>query len=238
MLRAQTEQPSTAPPTPALEAETVAPSKAPPPAGQAPQTATDAEGFMEPQQIKEMLHRLWLVHYRISDLLTEVHPERWQLSDTAHASFRDSLDALRQQMKALDAWRGQFDERPDSVYLGYMTHASIGAILPRLDGVTRIITQRENASLGAQFSQAGNQLFDLQQALQPYLIYLVRNQDQILHAAQTNLATCQNELGFAMRGRSEPAKVMKNVVPDFKGRRVRKQAEEQQAGPQKPATRK
>jgi hypothetical protein len=108
------------------------------------------------------------------------------------------------------------------MYLAYMTHASIDAILPRLDGVARIITQRENSSLGAQFSQAGNQLFDLQQTLQPYLISLLRNQDQILLAAQTNLATCQNELGAAMRGRSEPAKLMKNIVPDFKGRRARK----------------
>jgi len=79
--------------------------------------------------------------------------------------------------------------------------------------------QHENASLGAQFSQAGNQLFDLQQSLQPYLTFLLRNQDQILLATQTNLAACQNELGYAMRTRVEPAKPMKNVNPEFKGKR-------------------
>jgi len=110
------------------------------------------------------------------------------------------------------------------MYLGYMTHASVDAILPRLDGVARIITQRENPSLGAQFSQAGNQLFDLQQALQPYLIYLLRNQDQTLYAAQANLAACEARLGELVLRQSEPAKVLKNIVPDFKGRRARQPA--------------
>jgi hypothetical protein len=205
--------------TPEIQVETVAPSQAPPPSTQ---TAPAGEGFMEAQQVKELLHRLWLVQYRINDLFSEVHPERWKMPEGARASFQDSFGALRAQMEALAAWRGQFDARPESMYLGFMTHASMDAILPRLDGVTRIITQRENASLGAQFSQAGNQLFDLQQGLQPYLVYLLRNQDQVLYAAEANLAGCETRLGAVMRRQSEPAKVLKNVVPDFKGRRVRK----------------
>ena len=208
-----------------VQAEAVAPGQTPPPAG---------EGFVEPQQVKELLHRMWLAEYRINDLFSEVHPERWMMPESARESFRDTFDALRKQMEALEAWRGQLDARPDSMYLGYMTHASIDAILPRLDGVTRIITQRENTSLGAQFSQAGNQLFDLQQALQPYLVHMLRNQDQNLYAVQTNLAGCEGRLGAAMRGQSEPAKVMKNIVPDFKGRRVRKPAAP--AGGAPPAT--
>jgi hypothetical protein len=204
-----------------IEAETVITRQAPPPSAQ---LAPAGEGFMEAAQVKELLHRMWMAAYRINDLFTEVHPERWNMPEGARASFQDSYGALRQQMEALEAWRTQFDQRPDSMYLGYMTHASIDAILPRLDGVTRIIAQRENASLGAQFSQAGNQLFDLQQALQPYLVYLLRNQDQVLYAAQSNLAACESRLGAALRGQSPPAKVMKNIVPEFKGRRVRKPA--------------
>jgi hypothetical protein len=137
-------------------------------------------------------------------------------------------------MDALEAWRVQLDARPDSMYLAYMMHASIDAILPRLDGVTRIITQRENSSLGAQFSQAGNQLFDLQQSLQPYLVYLLRNQDQTLYAAQTNLAGCENRLGAALRTQQGQLKVLKNIVPDFKGRRVRKPAATQPKTPAPP----
>jgi hypothetical protein len=211
------QQTSPAPAAP-VQTEDIGPAQTPPVTG----VAAAPEGAMEAAQVKELLHRLWLAEYRVNDLLTEVHPERWRISETARASFRESLDALHKQMEALEAWRGQFDARPDSMYLGYMTHASIDAILPRLDGVTRLITQRENSSLGAQFSQAGNQLFDVQQALQPYLSNLLRNQDQVFYATQTNLAACQSRLGAALRGQSEPAKIMKNIVPEFKGRRVRK----------------
>jgi len=207
--------------TPEIQEETIAPSPAPPPATQ---TAPPEEGFLERPQVEELLHRLWLAEYRINDLFSEVHPERWRMPEAARGSFRDSFEALRQQMEALAAWREQFAARPESMYLGFMTYASIGAILPRLEGVTRVITQRENTSLGAQFSHAENQLFDLQQALQPYLAYLVRNQDQILSAAEANLAGCERRLGAALRGQSEPAKVLKNIVPDFKGRRVRNQS--------------
>jgi hypothetical protein len=179
---------------------------------------------MEPQQVKDWLKRLYLTEFRINDLFTQVRPGIWNMPEGARQSFQQSFDATRRQMDALKEWRTQLDARPDSMYLAYMMHASIDAILPRLDGVTRIITQRENSSLGAQFSQAGNQLFDLQQSLQPYLVYLLRNQDQTLYAAQTNLAGCENRLGAALRGQQGPPKVLKNIVPDFKGRRVRKPA--------------
>ena len=214
-------QQASSPPAAPVETENVETSQAPPSAVRMPPSAAP-EGMMEASQVKELLHRLWLAEYRINDLLTEVHPDRWKISGTARASFGETLDALRQQMSALEGWRGQFEGRPDSMYLGYMTHASIDAILPRLDGVTRLITQRENPSLGAQFSQAGNQLFDVQQGLQPYLASLLRSQDQMFNATQTNLAACENRLGAALRGQSEPAKIIKNIVPDFKGRRVRK----------------
>ncbi len=140
----------------------------------------------------------------------------------ARGSFTQTLTALHEQLKALDGWRVHLEERPDSIYLGFMTYAAINAALPRLDAVSRIITQRENASLGAQFSQAGNQLFDLQQALQPHLAALLQNQDEILLATQNNVAACQNQLSLAMRGKTAPAKPMKNVLPEFKGRRVKR----------------
>jgi hypothetical protein len=177
------------------------------------------EGYMEPAQVKEILHKVWLAEYRLNDLLTQVHPERWKLADSARKSFQQTFETLRAELKGLEEWRSQLDARSDSMYLGYMMHASIDAVLPRLDAVARMVSTHENASLGAQFSQAGNQLFDLQQAVQPYLVYLLRNQDQLLRAAQGNLASCQNELSYAMRGRTEHVTPMKNIRPNFKGRR-------------------
>jgi len=208
-----------APPPPASQAtpqtETVEAVQAGP---AKPQTAPGSEGYLELAQVKELLRKVWLAEYRINDLLTEVHPERWKLSAAARDSFRQILEALRAQMTALKGWRSQLNDRPDNAYLAYTTHAAMGAVLPRLDGVARSVTRHENASLGAQFSQAGNQLFDLQQSLGTHLGALLRNQDQILQATQNNLAACQNDLGYALRGRTAPATPMKNVLPNFRGR--------------------
>jgi hypothetical protein len=190
----------------------------------APAASPASEGFMEPAQVEEILHKVWLAEYRLNDLLTQVQPEHWKLDDSARRSFQQTFETLRSELKALEEWRSQLDVRPDSMYLGYMMHASIDALLPRLDALTRMISTHENTSLGAQFSQAGNRLFDLQQAVQPYLLYLLRNQDQLLRAAQGNLASCQNELSYAMRGRTEHVTPMKNIRPDFKGRRKPKPA--------------
>jgi hypothetical protein len=215
--QSQSQPPASSSTPPQTESiETVSPSAV------IPRPATPDTSSVDPAQVKALLHQLWLAEFRINDLLTEVHPERWKLSEEARSSFGQTLATLREQLTALEGWRSQLDNRPDSIYLGFMTYSAINATLPRLDAVTRSITQRENASLGAQFSQAGNQLFDTQQSLQPYLAALLQNQDEILVANRNNLAACQSQLSFAMRGRVAPAAPMKNVLPEFKGSRVRR----------------
>ena len=200
-----------APPTQGLEVS---------PTDQSPVRALSGEtGYMDPAAMKQLLHKVWLAEYRVNDLLTQVHPERWKMADAARTSFHKTLTTLRGQMDSLEQWRAQYEKRPDNIYLGYETYVAINTALPRLEGIARDVSRFENPSLGAQFSQAGNQLFDLQQTLQPFLSFLLRNQDQILSATQSNLASCQNQLSYAMRGRTEAAKPMKNVLPEFKGRR-------------------
>ncbi len=203
---------------------------APQPA-QAPQPAKPP-GFLEPAQAKALAHKIWLAAYRVDDLLTQVHPEKWKTSDVARNSFNQTLDNLHKALAGLEAWRAQFENRPDSMYFGFETYASMNAILPRLDGVARAVTQYENPSLGAQYSQAANQLFDLQQVIEPYIAYLLRNPDETLYVAQTNLAGCQSELGNALRGQSEPAKPLKNTFVQFYPRRPRNGHVEDQAPPQ------
>jgi hypothetical protein len=190
----------------------------PPQPAQTPQPV-NAPGFMEPAPVKALAHKIWMAEYRINDLLTQVHPEKWKVSNITRNSFNQTLENLRSGLEGLEGWRAQFEKRPDSVYLGFQTYAAINAALPRLDGVAHAASQFENPSLGAQYSQAGNQLFDLQQALQPYLAYLLRNSDQLVNAAQTNLAGCQNELGNALRGQGGPAKPLKNTFVELHGRR-------------------
>ncbi|MFB3924046.1 MAG: hypothetical protein ACE145_20170 [Terriglobia bacterium] len=220
IVHAQQPQGQPAPDASAPETVNVtSPGKAPAPA------PASAENVATAARIKELSQKLYLAEFRINDLLTEVRPERWKVSDEARNSFNQTLATLRDQLTAVDGWRVQLESRPNSIYLGFMTYAAINAALPRLDAVARSITQHVNASLGAQFSQAGNQLFDLQQALQPHLATLLQNQDEVMFANENNLAACQSQLSLAMRGKTAPAKLMKNVLPEFKGRRVKRSAE-------------
>lgn len=96
---------------------------------------------------------------------------------------------------------------------------AIGTLLPRVEGVAKSVSRYENASFGGQFTQAANQLFDLQQVLEPHLEYLLKNQDNAMLIIQSNLASCQNELTFAEHNKQGHATPMKNIVPEFKGRK-------------------
>jgi hypothetical protein len=189
------------------------------PTGQTHATPANPTGYLEPAQLKVLTHKIWLAQYRLTDLLSQVHPEKWKIPPATKQSFAQSLDSLQKAMAAEEDWRGQLDVRPDSLYLGFQMFMAISAVLPRVDGVAHSVSQYENPSFGGQFTQAGNQLFDLQQTIEPHLAYLLKNQDSLFLAAQTNLASCQNELNFAEHNKEGDATPMKNIAPDFKGRK-------------------
>ena len=184
-----------------------------------PSSQAGATGYMEPAQVKALAHKIWLAQYRLNDLLAQVHPEKWKMSPTVKQSFDQSLESLHKSLAAEEDWRSQFEARPDSLYLGFQTYMAISAVLPRVEGVAHSVTQYENASFGGQYSQAANQLFDLQQSIEPHLAYLLKNQDNVMLIAQTNLASCQNELNFAEHDKEGHAIPMKNIAPVFQGRR-------------------
>ncbi len=175
-------------------------------------SSTDS-AFMDAEQVKAVADQMRFAEYRIQDLLSDLRTEKWKMSDAARSSFGETIKALQTQMESLKAARTHLAERPDSMYAGFETYATVGTILPRLEGVAQTVGQADNASFGAQFSEAGNRLFDLQQKLGPYLGFLLRNQDSILLALENNLASCQNDLGHAMRGQTERPKWMKNSAP-------------------------
>jgi hypothetical protein len=173
--------------------------------------------YLEPAQVKALTHKIWLAQYRLNDLLAQVHPEKWKMPTATRQSFDQSLDSLHKAIAGEEDWRSQFEARPDSLYLGFQTYVAISAVLPRLDGVAHSVSHYENPSFGAQYSQSANQLFDLQQLLEPHLAYLLKNQDNALLIAQTNMASCQNELNLAERNKQGRATPMKNIAPNFKG---------------------
>jgi hypothetical protein len=181
-----------------------------------PAPATSA-AYMEPAKVKVLTHKIWLAQFRLNDLLTQVHPEKWKMPPAARQSFDQTLQALNSALAAQESWRSQFEARPDSLYLGFQTYVAMSAVLPRVDGVAHSVSHYENASFGAQYSQSANQLFDLQQSIEPHLAFLLKNQDSLMVAAQSNLASCQNELSFAEHDKEGRAVPMKNIAPVFKG---------------------
>lgn len=190
-----------------------APTKTPPVSS----TQTHGPGPLEPEQVKALAHKIWLAQFRLNDLLAQVHPEKWKMPPDARKSFEQGMDSLRKALTSQEDWRSQFEARPDSLYLGFQTYVAMSAVLPRLDGIAHSVSRYENASFGAQYSQSANQLFDLQQALEPHLAYLMKIQDGVLVVAQSNLASCENELNFAEHDKEGHATPMKNILPEFKG---------------------
>lgn len=177
-------------------------------------------GYMEPAQVKAVLDQIRFTEYRINDLMEDLHPDRWKMSEAARNSFSQTIATLRSQMKVLKGWREDFAARPDSMAAGFETYATIGAILPRLDGVAKTITHADNPSFGAQFDQPAGKLFDLQQKLAPYIGFLLQNQDSIVQALESNMAACQTELGHALKGKAPRPKWMRNSAP-VRARRTR-----------------
>jgi len=203
-------------------------------AGASPQTETipspqsaqadqpvNAPGYMDRAQVEILVRKIGTIDVRIEDLLKAVHSDKWVVSNIIRNSLTQTLQNLHTAMDALEAWRSEFEKRPDSIYYGFQTYAAINAALPRLDGVAHAVSQYESPTLGTQYSQAGDQLFDLQQTLQPYIAYLLRSPDQVLFVSQNNLAACQKQLGTALNGLSGPATPFKNTFVEFHARRGR-----------------
>lgn len=176
-----------------------------------PATLTSETGSLRPEEMAALLKNMRFAEYRVTDLLTDVKPERWKLPEATLNSFNETLKTLRTAIEALEQWRAQLTQRPDSIYLGFQTYAAIDSVLPRLDGVARGVAEHENSSYAAQVSQAGGQLFDLQQKLGSYVGSLLHAQDQQIVALDNNLAACQQSLGAQMRGKAPRATPMKNV---------------------------
>jgi hypothetical protein len=170
-------------------------------------------GYMTPEDVKALLEQERLLEFRINDLMTDLRPDRWKMSDAAQASFNQTITTMKSQMEILKGWRAAFVARPDSMSAGFRVYTTMGAILPRLDGVARTISQVDSPSFGAQFDEAAGRLFDMQQKLAPYIAFLLQNQDSIVQAMEGNLSACQTDLGHALKGKSERPKWMRNSAP-------------------------
>ncbi|HUZ45125.1 MAG TPA: hypothetical protein VMW54_00670 [Terriglobia bacterium] len=189
-----------------------------------PRSMANQPGYVEPAQTHALLTKLWQAEARVKDLTTQIHPEKLKMPAAALAGFNSNLDMLRRNLVALEKSRELFDGRVDSEYLGFETYAGISEVLPPIERLTATVSRYNNLTLEGEFNQTWNDMLTLQQSLKPYLSFLLRNHDQIFLTMETNLYGCQNQLGYKNHQAAGSAKYMRNVLPDFKGRRVPKKA--------------
>lgn len=196
-----------------------------------PQSMSDQPGYMKPAQTHQLLTKLWQAEARVKDLVSQISPEQMKMSAGVAAGFSNNLDMLRRRLASLEKNRQMFESRVDSEYLGFETYAGISTVLPPLERLTQTVSRYNNPSLEGELNQAWNDMLTMQQSLKPYLTFLLRNHDQIFSTMEMNLAGCQNELGYKNYKANSSPRYMRNVLPDFKGRRVPKKTENSSPAP-------
>jgi hypothetical protein len=184
---------------------------------------------MTSDQVKVLLHRIYVAAFRLNDLLTQVQPGRWKVPEPVRDHFNLSVGKLKSDLKTLDASRTQFSQQTDSPYLGYQTAEAIPVVLSDLSDVERDLAQFGGRGLGGQFSQPAQWLDESHQALKAYVEFMLRNWSQVTRTYEANLAACQNTLNYAMYGHTAAAQPMEPVrfVRPLQSARIRrKEAEE------------
>lgn len=196
-----------------------------------PRSMANQPGYMEPTQTHQLLAKLWQAEARVKDLAAQVHPEKMKMPAAELPGFNSNLDALRRGLASLEEGRQKFDVRVDSEYLGFETYAGISEVLPPLERLAVLLSRHNNPSLEGEFNQSWNDMLTLRQALKPYLSFLLRNHDEIFAMMETNLAGCQNELGYKNYKAGASPRYMRNVLPHFRGGRADKKAANSKAAP-------
>jgi hypothetical protein len=200
-----------------------------------PPSMASQPGYMLPSQAKQLLVKIWDSEQRLNDLLSQIHPEGLKMSPVAAKTLEQNIKTVHENVVGLENARARFAGRPDSEYFGFETFAAISVLLPRLSEIADTVYRHQNQSLGSDIRQAWTDLFTREQALVPYVSFLTRNHDQIYTLTQGNLYTCQTQLNEAMRGKTERAVPMRNILPEFKGHpRHRKKPAAAKAQGQKP----
>jgi hypothetical protein len=187
-----------------------------------PLTSTSTEKPpLDPAELKQLLYKAYVPAFRVKDLLGQEHPERWHVSEADQNAFNDARQLLEKRLAELETWRGQFARSPQSLEYAFQTYRALWNVLEPLATVSRTVGQSEDPKISADYRDRGQEIVEVREKLVPYISYLLRYHDQTLQMFQQNLVACENQLGYAMRPRTEAPVPMKNILPVFQGVRVR-----------------
>lgn len=171
-------------------AQPAAPAASEQPPQSAPQQAAPAEAAAlpappPPDQIKALLRGVYLTDARVSDLLSLMQPEKWQMPATERALLAERLGAVRSNLATVEKWRYQYLYNLNKQELGQNTVAALGDLVPGILGVETTVAQYSGADAAAQFKQAATQLAAARNTLASDLAAIQANAQA---AAQKQLA--------------------------------------------------
>lgn len=214
-------QPAGLPPGKKLETERIqSPSAATPPLG----TIVTVTPPLTHDQVKSILYKVYVSEFRIRDLLSQERPDQWKASAADRTLIGQSRAALLSQLSELEKWRGLFSAHPDNMYDAFRAYLSITDLLHPLRVFSRQASQYESDGVGADYRRRANDLQAHLNSLVPYVGFILKDKADTAEMFQADLANCQNELGYAMHRSIHSATPIKNVVPEFQGRRARERA--------------
>ncbi|HEX5483581.1 MAG TPA: hypothetical protein VFZ08_13235 [Terriglobia bacterium] len=175
-------------------------------------------------QVKAILYKVYVSEFRIRDLLSQERPNQWKASAADRTLIGQSRTAILSQLSQLEKWRGLFSAHPDNMYYAFRTYLSITDLLHPLRVFSRQASQYESNGVGDDYRRRANDLQAHLNAMVPYVGFILKDKADTAAMFQADLANCQNELGYAMHRSIHSATPIKNVVPEFQGRRARERA--------------
>lgn len=184
---------------------------------------------LDAPQLKRLLYQVYVPEFRLKDLASHEHPANRKATGAALASFNSVRQSMLSALDELEKWRGQLSQSPLALVAGFETYRSVQKTLALARQMTAEVTQLEDPGAGLQYEKAASQMESHVPKLVDYLLFLMRNSDNTLSLFQSDLAGCQNQLNYSMRGQRPAAVPMPNVVPEFKGRHVAENRAKRQA---------
>lgn len=210
-----------------LETERISATAAPPPARYVPiltPPLTDA-------QVKAILYQIYVSVFRIRDLLSQEQPESWKAPKTERDAEALARATLLSRAGELEKWRGLFSEYPDSMYYAFQTYRSVEDLFQPLDAFSRGVSRYRDPRVASNYTSEASDLRARLDGLLPYISFILRHESNSIALYESDLAACQSKLSYAMHGLGSAPVAMRNIVPDFQGRRVRRRKSDAHARP-------
>ena len=182
-----------------------------------PATLENETGTLQPAEVKQLLYKAYVAGFRFNDLLTVLQPGQWKIDDATRQQFDATVDAVRQDLKDFETWRGQFEVQPDDIFFGYKTYTSMTTALPIMDELADQVSRYQSSAAGTQFRNATEEFRGARKSVDGYLSFLLRNRHELRATVENDLAKCQNTLNYAMYGKTGSVTNMPNINPVFRG---------------------